>query len=221
MSELVHLVEPPSSADAPVLLALHGTGGSERDLLPVGRALLPGAALIAPRGPVVEGDGIPRFFRRIPTGGPGAYPFTFDDAEIAERAAELGAFLDEAVAVHGLEGRPRYAVGFSNGANIATALLLLVPGAVRGVVAFAPMPVLDAPPAADLSASAAWLGTGRADPIATPALVERLAGTLDERGAAVEVAIGEGGHEVRLEAVRAAAAWLAKLHAATGGADLP
>ncbi len=221
MTRLVHVVEPPSEPDAPVLLVLHGTGGSERDLLPVARAIAPGAALIAPRGPVVEADGVPRFFRRIPTGQPGPYPFTFDDAEIAQRTAELATFLDETVAAEGLEGRPRYAVGFSNGANVATAMLLLVPGALRGVLGFAPMPVLDDPPGTDLSETAAWLGAGRADPIATPALVERLAASLEERGAAVEVALGDGGHEVRLDAVRAAAAWFAKLRAATGGADLP
>lgn len=216
-----HVWEPPGDDRSPVILALHGTGGSERDLVGVARAIAPGAGILAPRGQVVEGDGMPRFFRRIPTGQPGPYPFAFDADEIAERAAELVGFVQQRLEAEGLASRPLAVTGFSNGANMASALLLLHPGVAQVAALFAPMPVLDDPPRPRLDEAAVWLGAGRRDPIATPDLVERLAGQLSERGAAVDVAFYECGHEVTPDAVRGAAAWMAKARAATGGADLP
>ena len=221
MAGFEHRWEPPGDERSPVLLALHGTGGSEHDLVGVAQALLPGAGVLAPRGQVLEGDGIPRFFTRIPTGQPGAYPFTFDPDEVAARADELLGFVAEHLEEKGLSDRMLAVTGFSNGANMAAALLMLHPGVVRAATLFAPMPVLDEPPRHDLAHTAVWLAGGRQDPIATPEQVERLAGQLAERGAAVDVYFHEGGHEVTVEAVRAGAQWMTKVQAATGGADLP
>lgn len=207
--------------EAPVLVLLHGTGGSEQDLLPLADLLLPDASVIAPRGPVVEQDGVPRFFRRIPTGESGPYPFTFDPDEIALRVEDMAAFLDEQAALHDLVGRPRIAVGFSNGANLATSLLMLRPDTLAAVIAFAPMPVLTNPPSRPLDAAGAWLGGGRQDPIAPPTAVEDVAAQLTERGAAVEVTFGGGGHAITPDLVRAATAWLTKLTFATGGMGPP
>src|SRR5207247_8716676 len=64
LAGFVHVFEPAAVTGAPTLLLLHGTGGDEDDLLPLGRALDPQAALLSPRGPVLE-NGMPRFFRRI------------------------------------------------------------------------------------------------------------------------------------------------------------
>ncbi|QBI19287.1 alpha/beta hydrolase [Egibacter rhizosphaerae] len=215
------VLEAPRSEGAPVLLLLHGTGGDEQSLLPLGRALAGDAGLLAPRGPVTEGDGVPRFFTRIPTGEPGPYPFTFDDAEIADRGRELAEAARERLAEEGLADRPLIAVGFSNGANMATVLPLLEPELLRAVVAFAPMPVMTAPPEASLATLGAWLGTGRHDPIATPEGVEAVARTLADRGAACAVARYEGGHEVTREAADAAAGWLGTLRAATADPGKP
>lgn len=221
MTELAHAWQPPTEPGSPLVLALHGTGGHERDLLDLARALAPGAGVVAPRGPVVEGDGVPRFFRRIATGGDGAYPFRFDDAEIAARAEQLAAFLAGLAEREGLAGAPVHAVGFSNGANMAAAMLLLAPGTIQGAALFAPMPVLADPPPTALDDVAVWLGGGRADPIAGPAEVEAVADLLRTRGAAVEVAWHDGGHEIRPEAARAAKSWMAKLRAASGEPGLP
>lgn len=212
-----HRFEPGTGSDAPLVLALHGTGGGEDDLLPLARHLAPDAPVLAPRGQVIEADGIPRFFRRFPAapgaGASAAYPFTFDDADVAARAAELAAFAEVARSRYGVGDRPLVAVGFSNGANIAGALLLLRPGLLRAAVLFAPMPVLDDPPRVDLRDTAVFCGTGRDDPIAPPANVERLAAMLSDAGAAVEVHVGAGGHEVRPSVVHAAADWFTKLRA--------
>jgi phospholipase/carboxylesterase len=202
------------------MLALHGTGGDERDLLPLVERIAPGAPVLAPRGNVIERDGMPRFFRRVPVDpasglAPAAYPFVFDEADVAARTAELAAFAEVARVRYRVSDRMLVAVGFSNGANIGAALLLLRPGLLDAAVLFAPMPVLSEPPRARLDDTAVFLGGGRGDPIATPEHVERLASTLTDAGAAVEVHIGEGGHEIRLPVVRAATDWFTKLRSAT------
>lgn len=213
--------DPATSDDAPVLLLLHGTGGDERQLWGLGRLLAADAALLAPRGDVVEADGMPRYFRRIPTWDGSAYPFTFDDEDVSSQAERLVAFVETATAHHGVGGRPIVAVGFSNGANIAAAMMLVRPDMLRGGVLLAPMPVLSSPPSADLSRTAVLLGGGRADPIATPAHVESLASTLADRGAAVEVRWHDGGHDIGRPTVEAAREWLLKLRGATGIDPLP
>ena len=109
----------PGEEDGPVLLLLHGTGGDENDLLDLGRSLLPGAALLSPRGKVLE-NGMPRFFRRLAEG-------VFDEADLIQRTHELADFVDAALAEYHLQGRRVVAVGYSNGANIAASILLLRP----------------------------------------------------------------------------------------------
>lgn len=215
----VHRFEPGLPGSGPLMLALHGTGGDERDLLPLARRLAPSAPVLAPRGNVVEGDGLARFFRRIPVDpssglAPAAYPYTFDERDVAARTAELAAFVEVARARYRVGDRPLIGVGFSNGANIASALLLLRPGLLNAAVLFAPMPILQDPPRADLSDTAVFIGGGRGDPVATPAHLERLAAMLTDAGAAVEVHIADGGHELRLPLLRAAIDWFGKLRAA-------
>jgi phospholipase/carboxylesterase len=117
-----HRFEPAGRLDAPPLLLLHGTGGDESDLLPLGRAVAPGSALLSPRGKVLEA-GMPRFFRRLREG-------VFDEEDVRARANELADFVAKARAAYGLAAP--VALGFSNGANIAAAMLLLRPEALAG-----------------------------------------------------------------------------------------
>src|SRR5262245_51452782 len=107
----VHRYVPAAAADEPrALLLLHGTGGNEDDLLPLGRHLLPGAALLSPRGNVLE-RGMPRFFRRLAEG-------VFDQEDLRLRTAELARFVRDAAAAYGFDPGKVVAVGYSNGANI-------------------------------------------------------------------------------------------------------
>src|SRR5437868_14466315 len=89
----VHRFEPGESNRT--LLLLHGTGGNENDLLELGRAIDPDAALLSPRGKVLE-NGAPRFFRRLAEG-------VFDEADVVRRAEELSQFLGRASQAYGID----------------------------------------------------------------------------------------------------------------------
>ena len=136
-----HLFVPANAPDRPPLLLLHGTGGDENDLLPLGRTISPGSALLSPRGKVLE-NGMPRFFRRFAEG-------VFDEEDVKARADELADFVSEAREAYGFAAP--LAVGFSNGANIAAAMLFLRPDTLAGAALLRAMVPLSAPPKADLS----------------------------------------------------------------------
>ena len=172
----VHRCEPGREPERPPLLLLHGTGGDEHDLIPLGRTIAPGAALLSPRGKVLE-SGMPRFFRRLTEG-------VFDEEDVRRRAHELGDFVAEAREAYGL--KPPIAVGFSNGANIAAALLLLAPGTLAGAVLLRAMVPLQSPPAATLTGAPVLILSGATDPIVPAANAARLASMLEIAGATVE-----------------------------------
>src|SRR3954466_207184 len=140
----VHRFERGARPSLPPLLILHGTGGNEDDLLPLGKMIAPGAALLSPRGKVLE-HGMPRFFRRLAEG-------VFDEEDLKLRARELAEFVRAAAAQYRFDAGRVTAVGYSNGANIASAMLLLAPGVLSRAVLFRamvplvpdPLPALDA-----------------------------------------------------------------------------
>lgn len=209
MGELgfVHRYEPPidgenNSSGAITLLLLHGTGGNEDDLIPLGRALLPGAGLLSPRGKVLE-NGMPRFFRRLAEG-------VFDLEDLALRTGELAEFIGRAADEYGFDRNQVIAVGFSNGANIAGSLLLTHPGMLRGAVLLSPMVPFEPQSPVDLSDTFVFIGAGRTDPIVPIAQVERLADLLSGSGADVTVHWEPGGHTVTNSEVQAAREWLIK-----------
>jgi phospholipase/carboxylesterase len=194
----IHRFEPGRQPDAPPLLLLHGTGGDEADLLPLGRAVAPDSALLSPRGKVLEG-GMPRFFRRLREG-------VFDEEDVRARAHELADFVAEARAAHGLAAP--LALGFSNGANIAAAMLLLRPEALAGAVLLRGMVPLGSPPAADLRGKPVLLLSGRMDPIVPADNAARLAGILQAAGADVRHQILPSGHGLSQTDVATAGAWI-------------
>jgi phospholipase/carboxylesterase len=187
--------------DAPVLLLLHGTGGSPDDLLGLARELSPGSAVLAPAGPVAE-HGAARWFRRLAEG-------VFDHEDVVKRANQLADFVLEARAKYGLGGRRLVAVGFSNGANIAAAVVLLRPEVVGEAALFAAMSPVPEPPELDLSASRIFMANGERDPMAPLASTGELIRLLRERGADVVTQRHPGGHQITVDGVRAAAEWLA------------
>ena len=177
----------PGTTERPLLL-LHGTGGDEHDLLPLGDALVPGAALLSPRGTVLE-NGMPRFFRRLREG-------VFDEDDLRVRTEELAEFVAAAGAQHAVAPGSWYAVGFSNGSNIASALLLRHPEVLAGAVLFAAMVPFAEPPDVDLTGKTVILANGRHDPMATADHTQQLMSQLRERGAEVTEVPHEGGHGI-------------------------
>ena len=188
----------PEGTDYPPLLLLHGTGGDEDDLLPLGEAIAPGAALLSPRGKVLE-NSMPRFFRRLAEG-------VFDVKDVEVRAHELADFVLAAREAYSLP-QP-LAVGFSNGANIAAAVLLLRPEVLAGGILLRPMVPLEPRTVPDLSGARVLIGAARHDPIATPSETERLRGLLEKAGAQVQVEWVNAGHGLTNTDVANARAWL-------------
>ena len=120
----IHRFEKGADAAARPLLLLHGTGGDENDLVPLGRMIAPAAPLLSVRGKVLE-NGMPRFFRRFAEG-------KFDEDDVRLRAGELADFVVEACKHYGIAAP--IALGYSNGANTAAAILLLRPGVLAGAI---------------------------------------------------------------------------------------
>lgn len=189
----------PGAPDRPVLLLLHGTGGDENDLLPLGEALLPGAARLSPRGKVLE-HGMPRFFRRLAEG-------VFDLDDLRTRTHELAGFVESAGAAYEFGDRRPVAVGFSNGANIAAAMLLLRPGVLGGALLIRPMVPLVPQTLPDLGGLPVQIHAGQTDPLVPPPQSAALAKLLGEAGASVELRWITGGHALTREDVDAGKSW--------------
>ncbi|WP_033294440.1 alpha/beta hydrolase [Amycolatopsis jejuensis] len=186
----------------PVLLLLHGTGGSPDDLLGLAHELSPGSATLAPVGPVSE-NGAARWFRRLAEG-------VFDHADVEERANQLADFLQVAREKYCIERR-MVAVGFSNGANIAAAVTLLRPDALREAALFSAMSPLPQPPAHDLTGTRVFLSNGERDPMAPLPAADHLVRQLRDRHADVVNHRWPGGHQVTVEGANAAREWLARV----------
>jgi phospholipase/carboxylesterase len=183
-----HVFLPADVGSAgPPLLLLHGTGGDEHDLLPLREHLSPGAAVLSVRGTVLE-NGMPRFFRRVSEG-------VFDEDDLRRRADDLAEFVVTASAAYGIEERTLVAVGFSNGANIASAMLLR-PGLLAGAVLLAAMVPYAEPPAADLAGTLVIISNGDRDPLIETGVAQQLAGQLRARAAEVVELPHPGGHQI-------------------------
>ncbi len=182
------------------LLLLHGTGGNEDDLLELGRAIDPNAALLSPRGKVVE-KGAPRFFRRLAEG-------VFDEMDVVGRAHELAEFLERAGATYGIDTSQLVAVGYSNGANIASAMMLLGIAPFSRAVLFRPMVPLSEARPTDLSAARILISAGDSDPIARPDIVRDLAEIYRGAGAEVTLEFQVAGHELTPQDVAGTREWL-------------
>lgn len=199
----IHQFVPAPNRTLPTLLLLHGTGGNENDLVPLGPSLAPGAALLSPRGQVLE-NGMPRFFRRLAEG-------VFDLDDLIRRTNELAEFVIAAATKYQFGASKVIAVGYSNGANIAASLLLLRPSILAGAILFHPMVPIDPEPLPDLSGTPVFIGAGRTDPLVPQAETERLATLLQKCGATVTQSWQPGGHQLNQHEVNAAREWLANL----------
>ena len=185
------------------LLLLHGTGGNERDLVPLGRELDPNASLLSPRGKVLE-NGMPRFFRRLAEG-------VFDLEDLKNRTDELADFVVAAAQHYGFAADKVVAAGYSNGANIAASMLLLRPEILSAAILFRAMVPLAPDKQPKLSSMRVWIGAGTDDPIIPTSETKRLDELLRNAGADVTIRYFQAGHELTMADVEAARDWLTLL----------
>lgn len=194
-----HLYQP-GAADNPVtLLMLHGTGGTEYDLLPLAEKIDPSASVLSVRGNVLE-NGMPRFFRRLAEG-------VFDEEDLVFRTRELYDFVNEAAAKYGFDRSRVVAIGYSNGANIAASMLFHMPDALDGAILHHPMVPRRGVDLPDLTGRRIFIGAGRNDPICRPEETDELSGLLTKAGAEVDIHWEHAGHRLTATEAEAAAAW--------------
>ncbi len=204
----IHRFEPSKTDSGITLLLLHGTGGDEDNLIQLGRELIGNAALLSPRGKILE-NGAPRFFRRLAEG-------VFDLEDLAFRTEELATFIAQASREYKIDTSRLVAVGFSNGANIAASLLLTKPGLLRGAVLLSPMLPFVPDPLPSLDGTAVFIGAGRTDPLVPVDLAQDLSDLLERSGATVTLNWHPGGHAVTATELQAAKEWLHSILGVTG-----
>jgi len=185
---------------AETLIVLHGTGGDENDLIGIGQAIAPGAAILSPRGNVLE-NGAPRFFKRLAEG-------VFDPKEVRSRAEELASFIRAAISKYGLNPERIFAMGYSNGANVASTVMLIDSELLRGAILFRPMLVLETDGHSDLSGKGVFISAGKMDPIVPVKSVVRLVELFEASHADVTFKWQQAGHNLLPSEVREAADWL-------------
>jgi phospholipase/carboxylesterase len=185
-SSFIHRYLPGTDLTRHPLLLLHGTGGNEDDLIPIGEMIDPAASILSPRGKVLE-NGMPRFFRRLAEG-------VFDYPDVIARTHELAGFVAEQTTAHGIK-KP-IAIGYSNGANIAAAMLYLRPEVLAGAVLIRAMPPLPTPPEYALKDMPVMILSGRTDPILPFDQARSLAEALREHGAVIDHRVLEAGHNM-------------------------
>jgi phospholipase/carboxylesterase len=192
-----------SGTSGRTLLLLHGTGGNERDLIPLGRELDPNAGLLSPRGKILE-NGMPRFFRRLAEG-------VFDVEDLKQRTNELADFVAAATEHYNLAADQIVAVGYSNGANIAASMLLLRSETLRSAILFRVMVPFVPEKLPDLSSVRVWIGAGNQDPIIPTSETQRLVELLRNAGADVTIRFANATHALTDADVKTARHWLEEL----------
>jgi phospholipase/carboxylesterase len=200
--EFPHRFIAGAMASAPTILALHGTGGDENDLVPLARMIDGDAAILSPRGRVLE-NGMPRFFKRLSEG-------VFDQEDLRVQTLALGTFIDEAAAHYHFDRSRVVALGYSNGANIAASLLLSEPDALAGAILLRPMVPFEPASPPRLDGTRILISAGRKDPTVAPALSERLAVLLEQAGARVTMLWQPAGHTLSPNELEQVTEWWKK-----------
>lgn len=202
--DFIHTFIPsPTGDNETTLVLLHGTGGNEEDLLPLGQFLAPNAARLGIRGKILEG-GMPRFFRRLSEG-------VFDEADLIFRTHELARFIEAASQAYDLNPARLVAVGYSNGANIAASSMLLEPNIFSAAVLFRAMVPLVPQQLPDLQGKSVLMQSGRHDPIIPADNSEQLAELLKQAGADVTLNWQNTGHGLTNPELVLAQTWLSQL----------
>ncbi len=197
--EMKHFYREGTNPEAPVLLLLHGTGGTEKDLEPVADMIDPEASVLGVKGNVSE-NGMARFFRRLREG-------VFDEEDLVARTNELHVFLDEAASAYHFDRNNIVAVGYSNGANIAGSLLFHHPSSLASAILFHPMVPIRGIDLPSLTGNRVFIGAGTNDPLIDSKETEELEQMLKNAGAQVTVHWESMGHQLSQREVLQAKSW--------------
>lgn len=193
-----HRFFTPDDADGTTIALLHGTGGDEADLMPLAHRAAPNATLLGLRGRSTE-SGTQRWFRSFG-------PAIFDQKDIRFESGALEAFFAQIRSAYRLDPERTLALGYSNGANLLGAALLLHPGFVRRAVLIRPVMVLDAAPETYLTGTSVLVLLGQSDAFRPQG--EKLAEALRTNGATVDVRLMPAGHDLSDEDALAIGEWL-------------
>lgn len=194
-----HIFIEGKQKEAPTLILLHGTGGNERDLLPLATIIAPEASVLGVRGNVLE-NGMPRFFRRLAEG-------VFDEEDLVFRTNELHAFISESAERYGFDRNNVVAIGYSNGANVAASLMYHHKDALQGAILFHAMVPRRGVHLPNLNNVSVFIGAGKHDPLIPPDETKELSAELQQAGASVTEFWTEGGHQLTREEVDEAKSW--------------
>lgn len=197
-----HIFKKGTNNEKPVLLLLHGTGGTEEDLLSVAELIDPEASVLSVRGNVLEG-GMPRFFKRLAEG-------VFDEEDLIFRTKELKDFIAQAAIDYEFDSKNVIAIGYSNGANIAASLLFHFDNVLKGAMLHHPMVPIRNVSMPDLIGIDVWIGAGENDPTCPKEESMELQSLLKETGASVDLHWEHAGHQLTAKEVEAAKAWYEK-----------
>lgn len=198
-----HIFNKGTDSQRPTLLLLHGTGGTELDLLPLAGIIDDQASVLSVRGNVLE-NGMPRFFRRLAEG-------VFDEEDLVARTSELNSFLDEAAAKYEFDRHNIVAIGYSNGANIAASLMFHNKDALKGAILHHPMVPRRGIDLPDLAGKSVFITAGTNDPICSPLESGELESLLQHANANVEIHWENRGHSLTPTEVEAASKWYKKV----------
>jgi phospholipase/carboxylesterase len=196
---MIHKFIKGSNPQKPTLLLLHGTGGDENDLLPIGKMIDGEASLLSVRGEVIE-NGMPRFFRRLAPG-------VFDEQDLIYRTSQLHDFLDQASKMYDFDRGDVIAIGYSNGANMAANMLLQIPFCLRGAILMHPMLPRKEGTIPELKQTQVLITAGNNDPIVPIQSTQALKKVLDDHGALVSLTWFKSGHKLSSDEVQFIIKW--------------
>ena len=186
----------------PTLFMLHGTGGTEHDLVSIAKYISPASSILSVRGNILE-NGMPRFFKRLAEG-------VFDEEDLTLRTRELRDYLNEASVKYSFDRNNVVAIGYSNGANIAASMLFQYENVLRGAVLHHPMVPIRGRDLPKMTSFPVFIGAGKNDPICLPAETVELSEILSVAGADVTIHWEQNGHQLTHSEVEAAQFWFSE-----------
>jgi len=202
-----HIFNKGEDETKPTLLLLHGTGGSELDLLPIAKEIDDQANVLSVRGNVLE-NGMSRFFKRLAEG-------VFDEEDLILRTKELNDFLNEAAEKYRFNRDKIIAIGYSNGANIAANLLFQYQHALMGAMLHHPMVPRRGVEFPNLTGKSVFIAAGTNDPICSSSESLELQSLLERANANVTLHWESKGHQLTATEVKAAGTWYSSLYGST------